>query len=92
MNRKKKRKIIISITFTRFINYVLDVNFSFSSFFLILGAVNPKVNLCPEAVCVLLSMVRTIVHSDVTIDWLQSHPVAIIQVLSIQNNQTKQIN
>lgn len=42
----------------------------------------PKVNLCPEAVCALLVMVRHIVHSnDCTVDWLDSHPVTIVQVL-----------
>lgn len=43
----------------------------------------PKVNLCPEAVCVLLAMVRQIVH-DVDgchPEWLKNHPVTIIQVL-----------
>lgn len=45
------------------------------------GSVAPKVNLCPEAVCVLLAMVRTIVHTDDTVDWLGSHPVTIVQVL-----------
>lgn len=45
------------------------------------GTVGPRVNLCPEAVCVLLSMVRTLVHSKNDTDWLQSHPVTIIQVL-----------
>lgn len=42
----------------------------------------PKVNLCAEAVCVLLTMVRHIVHEyDCQLDWLVSHPVTIIQVL-----------
>lgn len=42
----------------------------------------PKVNLCAEAVCALLVMVRHIVHSsECKLDWLQSHPVTIIQVL-----------
>lgn len=45
------------------------------------GSVAPKVSLCPEAVCVLLAMVRTIVHTDEKLDWLISHPVTIIQVL-----------
>lgn len=44
------------------------------------GSVGPKVNLCPEAVCCLLSMVRTLVHTEDIVDWLQSHPVTIIQV------------
>lgn len=42
----------------------------------------PKVNLCPEGVCVLLTMVRHIVHEpECPFDWLISHPVTIIQVL-----------
>lgn len=47
------------------------------------GSIGPKVNLCPEAVCVLLAMVRTIVHTnyDQPIDWLIQHPVTIVQVL-----------
>lgn len=43
---------------------------------------SPKVNLCPEAVCVLLNMVRHIVHdTNCSVEWLKSHPVTIIQVL-----------
>lgn len=43
---------------------------------------SPKVNLCPEAVCVLLTIVRHIVHeTECPLDWLVSHPVTIIQVL-----------
>lgn len=42
---------------------------------------NNKVTLCAEAVCVLLSMVRKIVHCDINIEWLEDHPVTIIQVL-----------
>lgn len=45
------------------------------------SAIGSKINLCPDAVCVLLSMVRTIVHMDDAVDWLRSHPVTIIQVL-----------
>ena len=45
------------------------------------GSNGPKVNLCPEAVCVLLSMVRTIVHSEDNEEWLKNHPVTIIQVI-----------
>ena len=48
------------------------------------GSIGPKVNLCPEAVCVLLAMVRTIVHcgdDDYEMEWLQQHPVTIVQVL-----------
>lgn len=54
-----------------------------------LGTIGPKINLCPEAVGVLLAMVRTIVHtmpapSGGTADkntWLEQHPVTIVQVL-----------
>lgn len=43
---------------------------------------SPKVHLCPEGVCVLLSMIRRIVHDcDHQLDWLISHPVTIIHVL-----------
>lgn len=47
------------------------------------GSIGPKVNLCPEAVCVLLAMVRTIVHTsfELPYDWLIQHPVTIVQVL-----------
>lgn len=43
----------------------------------------PKINYCPEAVCVLLTIVRHIVHASECppYDWLVSHPVTIIQVL-----------
>lgn len=49
---------------------------------------SPKVHLCPEGVCVLLSMIRQIVHDcDHQLDWLISHPVTIIHVLfSIYHN------
>lgn len=41
-----------------------------------------KIYLCPEGVCVLLSMIRHIVHNcDYQLDWLISHPVTIIHVL-----------
>lgn len=42
---------------------------------------SPKVVLCPEAVCVLLAIVRTIVHSNNEVKWLKDHPVTIIQVI-----------
>ncbi|XP_036321880.1 WD repeat and FYVE domain-containing protein 3 isoform X2 [Rhagoletis pomonella] len=41
----------------------------------------PKMNVCPEAVCVLLGMVRAIVHSTECANWLNSHPETIIQLL-----------
>lgn len=47
-----------------------------------LGTIAPKIQLCPEAVCVLLAMVRTIVHTQaVGAAWLELHPVTIVQVL-----------
>lgn len=49
----------------------------------------PKVVLCPEAVCVLLTIVRTIVHTNNEIEWLKNHPVTIIQVIfSLYHNLT----
>ncbi|XP_055386714.1 WD repeat and FYVE domain-containing protein 3 isoform X2 [Condylostylus longicornis] len=45
------------------------------------SASSVKVNVCPEAVCVLLGMVRAIVHISETIEWLYNHPETIIQVL-----------
>ncbi|XP_055847784.1 WD repeat and FYVE domain-containing protein 3 [Episyrphus balteatus] len=45
------------------------------------SSVTPKMNVCPEAVCVLLGMVRAIVHTIDTADWLKSHPETIIQLL-----------
>ncbi|XP_068150456.1 LOW QUALITY PROTEIN: WD repeat and FYVE domain-containing protein 3 [Drosophila tropicalis] len=41
----------------------------------------PKLNVCPEAVCVLLAMVRAIVHGGECATWLHSHPETIIQLL-----------
>lgn len=49
----------------------------------------PKVILCPEAVCILLTIVRTIVHTTNEIEWLRNHPVTIIQVIfSLYHNLT----
>lgn len=49
----------------------------------------PKVVLCPEAVCILLTIVRTIVHTNNEIEWLKNHPVTIIQVIfSLYHNLT----
>lgn len=49
----------------------------------------PKVVLCPEAVCILLTIVRTIVHTTNEIEWLKNHPVTIIQVIfSLYHNLT----
>lgn len=41
----------------------------------------PKMSVCPEAVCVLLGMVRAIVHAAECAKWLNSHPETIIQLL-----------
>ncbi|BFF93489.1 WD repeat and FYVE domain-containing protein 3 [Drosophila madeirensis] len=41
----------------------------------------PKLNVCPEGVCVLLAMVRAIVHGGECATWLHSHPETIIQLL-----------
>lgn len=40
-----------------------------------------KTNICPEAVCVLLSLVRMITHSNDCAVWLKKHPETIIQLL-----------
>lgn len=49
----------------------------------------PKVVLCPEAVCILLTIVRTIVHGNYQQEWLKNHPVTIIQVIfSLYHNLT----
>lgn len=49
----------------------------------------PKVVLCPEAVCILLTIVRTIVHTPNEVEWLRNHPVTIIQVIfSLYHNLT----
>lgn len=49
----------------------------------------PKVVLCPEAVCILLTIVRTIVHTNNEVEWLRNHPVTIIQVIfSLYHNLT----
>lgn len=45
------------------------------------SSVAPKVQVCPDAVCVLLGMVRAIVHSIEPVEWLHNHPETIIQVL-----------
>ncbi|KAH8413938.1 hypothetical protein KR009_000634 [Drosophila setifemur] len=41
----------------------------------------PKLSVCPEGVCVLLTMVRAIVHGGECAPWLYSHPDTIIQLL-----------
>lgn len=48
-----------------------------------ISSVAPKVNICSEAVVVLLVMARTLLHSDQRSlpEWLKNHPISIIQVL-----------
>ncbi|XP_060523655.1 WD repeat and FYVE domain-containing protein 3 [Cylas formicarius] len=48
-----------------------------------INSVVPRINLCSEAVVVLLDMMRHLVHSDPSAfpEWLQDHAVSIIQVL-----------
>ncbi|KAK9884773.1 hypothetical protein WA026_009003 [Henosepilachna vigintioctopunctata] len=48
-----------------------------------ISTVAPRVNLCQEAIVVLLSIARSIIHTDLNIlpEWLQNHTISIIQVL-----------
>lgn len=52
-----------------------------------INSVIPRINLCPEAVVVLLVMARAMLHSDQQIlpEWLQNHTVSIIQVIFYQS-------
>lgn len=47
------------------------------------NSVSPRINLCPEAVVVLLTMARSMIHcKDISVpEMLQNHPISIIQVL-----------
>lgn len=47
------------------------------------SAVTPRINLCSEAIVVLLGMARAILHGDNLSlpKWLQNHPISIVQVL-----------
>ncbi|KAB0793199.1 hypothetical protein PPYR_12819 [Photinus pyralis] len=47
------------------------------------SSVAPRINLCSEAVVVLLSMARSMLHSEHAglPDWLMDHPISIVQVL-----------
>ncbi|XP_061381193.1 WD repeat and FYVE domain-containing protein 3 isoform X2 [Danaus plexippus] len=47
------------------------------------AAVAARITLCPEAVVILLAAVRALIHAETATiaDWLNDHPVAIIQVL-----------
>lgn len=49
-----------------------------------ISSVAPKVNICSEAVVVLLVMARTLLHNDQRSlpEWLRNHPISIIQVES----------
>nr|CAI5836643.1 unnamed protein product [Callosobruchus analis] len=48
-----------------------------------INSITPRINLCPEAVVVLLAMTRAMVHADESSlpDWLQNHAISIVQVL-----------
>ncbi|XP_018321850.1 WD repeat and FYVE domain-containing protein 3 [Agrilus planipennis] len=47
------------------------------------SSVAPRINLCPEAIVILLKMVRATLHSDQSKlpEWLKEHPDSIINVL-----------
>lgn len=47
-----------------------------------INSVVPRINLCSEAVVVLLAMTRTMVHSEEAElpEWLQNHAISIVQV------------
>lgn len=49
-----------------------------------ISSVAPKVNICSEAVVVLLIMARTISHCDQNLlpEWLKDHPELIIKVIN----------
>lgn len=48
-----------------------------------INSVVPRINLCPEAVVVLLTVTRSILHSEQSTlpEWLQNHTISIVQVL-----------
>lgn len=50
-----------------------------------INSVAPKINLCSEAVVVLLGMVRAMLHNEQGSlpEWLQNHTISIVQVQSI---------
>lgn len=41
----------------------------------------PRVNFCPEAVCILMAIVRKLVNMQETEEWLKNHPETIIQIM-----------
>lgn len=47
------------------------------------SSVTPRINFCSEAVVVLLSMARAMIHCDQNLlpDWLKNHAISIIQVI-----------
>ncbi|XP_022116141.2 WD repeat and FYVE domain-containing protein 3 isoform X3 [Pieris rapae] len=45
------------------------------------AALAARITLCPEAVVILLATVRSLVHGESLPEWLNDHPVGIIQVL-----------
>lgn len=51
-----------------------------------MAAVASRISLCPEAMIVLLSMVRCLIHHDQNTlpDWIKDHPVTIVQVIKLQ--------
>ena len=46
------------------------------------SSVAPRINFCPEAIVILLSVARAMVHCDQNVlpDWLRNHACSIIQV------------
>nr|XP_029733035.1 LOW QUALITY PROTEIN: WD repeat and FYVE domain-containing protein 3-like [Aedes albopictus] len=51
------------------------------------GSSTSKMSLCPEAVCILLNIIRKIVHTTNNAEWLHNHPNTLVQVLfSLYNN------
>lgn len=56
-----------------------------------ISSVAPKVNICIEAVVVLLVMARTLLHSDQRLlpEWLKNHPISIIQVSGFYDKHKK---
>lgn len=42
---------------------------------------SPRVNFCPEAVCILMTIVRKLVNLQETEEWLKNHPETIIQIM-----------
>lgn len=51
-----------------------------------MAAVASRITLCPEAMIVLLSMVRCLIHHDQAAlpEWIRDHPVTIVQVCEMK--------